>query len=308
MDIIKLHAFAPSTMKTRRSQWKRYHEFCDSLGLKALPVTPQTVCRFLVTIGDNLCYSTLNNYVSSLNSLGKFFDGSFDLRQDCGVALLLRGFKRLKGDVSHPKDPLLPEHLRKIYEVVDFSDVTQLTIWLIVLLAFRTLLRKSHFLSSSSEDQEHLLRVKDITFETWGCRVLVNSSKTIQFGQRSLTLPVSWCAPPLCAASLLKTYLERFPKPDSEFLFTLPKAGLPYPVSYNLALDWLKSWCDKANIDIDVGFHSLRCGAATYMHKLKIELVSIQIAGDWKSLCVLKYLTVDFAQKQEVERVVSSSL
>ena len=74
-------------------------------------------------------------------------------------------------------------------------------------------------------------------------------------------------------------------------------------MSYNLALDWLKHWCTNAGIDKDVGFHLLRRGAATHMHSLDIELISIQHAGDWSSLCVLKYLTIDFAKKLEVERL-----
>ena len=44
------------------------------------------------------------------------------------------------------------------------------------------------------------------------------------------------------------------------------------------------------------------------MHSLNIELVSIQKAGDWSSLCVLKYLTVDFPQKCQVENRVASFL
>ena len=308
MDVVKLQAFAPNTLKTRRSQWNKYREFCDRLRIPSLPVEPQTVCRFLVDIGDDLSYTTLNNYVSALNVLGKMYESDFDLRQDYGVLLLLKGFKRIKGETDSPKDPLLPEDLRKIFPVVDLHDVAQYTIWIIIVLAFRTLLRKSHFVSANDDDHSHLLRVGDILFEPWGCRVTINSSKTIQFGERALHLPVSWSAPPLCAATLLREYLGRFPKPTSEFLFTLPHKGLMRPVQYNLALNYLKTWCKDVNIHKDIGFHSLRRGAASYMHRLKIELVSIQRAGDWKSLCVLKYLSVDFDQKREVESRVSSSL
>ena len=99
---------------------------------------PHTVCIFLADIGDDLSYSTLNNYVSALNVLGKMFDDSFDLRQDYGVLLLLKGFKRLKGDVSSPKDPLLLEDFKKIHSVVDFSSEIQHLIWIIIVLAFRT--------------------------------------------------------------------------------------------------------------------------------------------------------------------------
>ena len=266
------------------------------------------MCRFLVDIGDDLSYTTLNNYVSALNSLCRFNDGTFDLRQDYGISLLLKGFKRLKGDTSNPKDPLLPVDLKEMSRYVDMSDREQFTVWLIIVLAFRTLLRKSHFVSSSQDDTSHLLKVSDINFAPWGCIVSITSSKTIQFAQRSFDIPVSYSPEPLCAASLLRLYLDKYPKPVSEFLFTLPVKGALLPVSYSLALDYLKKWSSRAGLDKDVGFHSLRRGAASHMHKLKISLISIQKAGDWHSMCVLKYLSVDFAQKRDVESLVASSL
>ena len=305
---VKLHAFAPNTLKTRRSQWNRYQAFCDRFSLPPFPVTPQNVCRFLVSIGDTLTYTTLNNYVSALDTLGKYYVSDFDLRKDFGVVLLLKGFKRLKGDTTMPKDPLSPSDLRLIHELVDFSDPKQQLIWIIILLAFRTLLRKSHFVSTSQDDQDHLLRVKDLAFEDWGCKLTISSSKTIQFGERTFDIPVSFCKPPLCVASLLKDFLAQSVKHSSDFLFTWPLKPGALPVHYNMALDQLKTWVSSAGIKKDVGFHSLRRGAASYMHSLDIELVSIQKAGDWNSLCVLNYLTVDFAQKRKVENLVSSSL
>ena len=308
MEAIKLQAFAPNTLKTRRSQWNRYHKFCDQFLLPALPVTPQTVCRFLVYVGDGLSYTSLNNYVSALNILGRFDNSGFDLRTDFSVSLLLRGFKRIKGDVSSPKDPLLPTDLKRIYGQVNLDIDTHLVVWVIILLAFRSLLRKSHFVSSSSEDRDHLLLVKDVTFEPWGCILHIRSSKTIQFGERSFDIPVSYSAPPLCAATVLKSYLEKENLQCSDFLFSLPGSRGKTPMPYNISLDLLKAWCKQADITKDVGFHSLRRGAASFMHSLDIELVSIQKAGDWQSLCVLDYLTVDFEQKRKVESLVSSSL
>ena len=298
-DRVKLQAFAPTTLKTRRSQWNRYELFCKTFDLQSLPVTPQNVCRFLVYIGDDLTYATLNNYVSALNALGRFHAGDFDLRKDYGVTMLLRGFRRLKGDLNRQKDPLLPSDLRLIFKQLNLEDPLHLVVWLIVLLAFRSLLRKSHFVCSGQDDQEHLLRLKDVNFEPWGCRITIGSSKTIQFCQRKFDIPINFSKEPLCAASLLRTYLDRQYKLDSELLFTLP--GSHKPVPYSLTLDLLKSWCSAAGIFKDVGFHSLRRGSASFMHSLNIELVSIQKAGDWQSLCVLKYLTVDFSQKRKVE-------
>ena len=227
-------------------------------------------------MGDHLSFSTINNYVSALNSLGKFADSDFDLCKDYGVLLLFRGFKRIKGDTTCPKDPLLPADLRKISGCVNHADPMQSLIWLIVLLAFRTLLRKSHFVATSDDDHEHLLRKRDISFFSWGCKITVNSSKTIQFHERSFEIPIHYAKHPLCAATLLKNFLVSASESDSDYLFTAYRHGKRSPVLYSVALNWLKTWSSMAELNKNIGFHSLRRGAASHMHYLKIPLVSIQ--------------------------------
>ena len=85
----------------------------------------------------------------------------------------------------------------------------------------------------------------------------MQSSKTIQFGERSFDIPVFFCAPPLCVASLLKQLLDEQSKLDSDFLFTWPFTLGASPVTYYDALVQLKTWVSAACITKDVGFHSL---------------------------------------------------
>ena len=167
MDVVKSEAFAESTRKTRSAQWKRYETFCNNFRMDPAPITPQKVCRFLVHLGESLKFSTINNYVSALNAMAKLSANYQDLKQDYGVTLVLRGLKRRLGDIRAPMDPLLPADLSLIFQVVDLSDVFQLSVWLAVCIAFRTLLHKSHFFVAQ-EDVAHLLHLSDITFKEWG--------------------------------------------------------------------------------------------------------------------------------------------
>ena len=214
-------------------------------------------------------------------------------------------FKRINGDISNPKDSLSPPDLKHMFSSVDMTDPFQALIWLIILLAFRTLLRKSHFVATSDHDHEHLLIKGDVSFHPWGCKITVNSSKTIQFHERNFEIPVYFSRHPFFTATLLQSYLHNVNKADSDWLFTTPKEDPCSPVSYTVALLWLKTWANLAGINKDIGFHSLRRGSASHMHSLNISLISIQKAGDWQSLCVLDYLSVDFAHKRKVEELVS---
>ena len=301
-----MKAFAPSTRRTRQSQWNQYFKFCERVDLEPYPVTPKNVCRFLVQVSDSVSYVTLNNYVSALNTLSKLHKDYLDLRQDYGLTLVLRGLKRIKGDCSEPMDPLFPEDLKLCFLQVNWQDPEERIIWIIVLLAFRTLLRKSHFVVD--RDETHLLRVGDLSFTDDGCVINITSSKTIQFKERCYKIPVNYAKTPLCVVTLLKDYLRENPKSDTDFLFTTFSDGSFSPIKYSRALKTLQHWSIAAKIPKKVGFHSLRRGCASYMHRLRLPLVSIQQAGDWQSLCVLKYLSCDFYDKQQIEILLSSSL
>lgn len=56
---------------------------------------------------EGLCFTTINNYVSGINSLSKLNEGE-DFRQDFGVNLMVKGIRRMLNSTVTPKDPLLP--------------------------------------------------------------------------------------------------------------------------------------------------------------------------------------------------------
>lgn len=108
---LKMEAFAPITRKTRESQWHCYEDFCGEFKLKMFPITPETVCWFLVWKSSTVCYVTLNNYMSAIKVLCKINRLELNLREDYAIELTLRGLRRILGDQSKPMDPLLPRDL-----------------------------------------------------------------------------------------------------------------------------------------------------------------------------------------------------
>ena len=217
---------------TNKNQSTKKKEKC--FDFEPFPVTPKNVCRFLVHSLDRVCYTTLNNYVSALNALSKLHTDYVDLHSDYGVILVLRGLKRIKGDASEPMDPLLPTDLCLIQHQVDFNVIEERIVWLIVLIAFRILLRKSHFVCD--RDSTHLICTQDVEFFEWGCIISVFNSKTIQFHESSYKIPIHSSKGKLCPVALLREYMQEFPKRPSDFLFSLPVKGSQQPISYNRAL------------------------------------------------------------------------
>ena len=197
--------------RTRRTQWHKYLGFCEEYGLKPLPADPHQICTFLVSLAQQLKYSSINNYLSGIIMLHKLYVYQQDFRLDFRVVFTLRGLKRVLGNVSCRKSPRLPSDLRVMSGFVDFTELADQAVWACVVLAFRTLLRKSN-LFPSGLDNSHCVRRKDITFTDWGMTLTISSSKTIQFKERSLVIPVvSAGESPLFAVHLVKEHWARSP-------------------------------------------------------------------------------------------------
>lgn len=300
---MKEEAFATSTNRVRKSQWKKFYDFTRKWELQYIPVLPINVCRFLYEASNDLCYSSLNNYVSGFNLLSKLNNG-LDLREDFGVSLMLKGLRRIKGDVSHPKEPLMPADLKSIFQAVNLSDHTELSVWVGVMVCFRTMLRKCHLFPSDGLDM-HLLSRKHVKFTDWGMEVTVPTSKTDQFSQRAFVSPVTKSESELCAVSQLKLYWSRFGGNEHWPIISNCRGE---PISYNVALRLLKKWCVAAGVNKDIGFHSLRRGAATHMYLLGVPVHDIKVEGDWQSLAVLLYLTTSLSHRISIDKKVSESL
>lgn len=302
---IKEEAFAGNTNRVRRSQWKQYRLFTERWGLEYLPINALNLCRFMVDCATRgLCYTTINNYVSGINLLSKL-NGGGDLREDFGVGLTLQGLRRILGSVVKPKDPLMPADLVQIFHHVNLDNHREKSIWIGVLICFRTLVRKCH-LFPTSQSNEHLLCRDNISFTEWGFQLTVPTSKTNQFKQRTFMSPVTKSDSELCIVRQLKVYWSKFKRSEGYWPIVCEQDGKP--IYYESALKVLKKWCNLARLNKDVGFHSLRRGAATHMSVLGIPLHDIKSEGDWQSMSVLLYLASPLEHRLSTDLKISESL
>lgn len=108
--------WASSTLAVRNSQWKRYLLFCHNYGLLPLPAELSTVARFLVSIGQDVRYSTVNNYTSAVISLHKFYGYEIDFRAYYIIKLVLKGLKTRDIDGNKAKIPFTVQQLDLMYD------------------------------------------------------------------------------------------------------------------------------------------------------------------------------------------------
>lgn len=150
----------------------------------------------------------------------------------------------------------------------------------------------------TKDNVDHLLSRLEVEIKDWGMLVHVPTSKTNQFKQREFTSPLMRGGGDLCVVSQLLTYWSALPLPANSPIVSNKDGS---PIMYDTALKKLKGWCVKAGITKDIGFHSLRRGAATYMSMQGISLHDIKVEGDWQSLCVLLYLASPLEHRREID-------
>ena len=182
--------------------------------------------------------------------------------------------------------------------------------WACLVLGFRSLLRKSNLVTTSDWDN-HIIRRSSVRFFPWGMLLSISSTKTIQFGQRTIDLPIAHAPEsPLCAVYWVRQHIMDVPTLDSDQpLFMRRRGPVLSPVTYGDLLKYLKLLLEKSGRDPDhVGLHSLRRAGASYMHSIGLFLEDIRQAGDWKSLTALIYLATPLLGRIDVDHRVATSL
>lgn len=118
--------------------------------------------RFLAYLeGLGFKYSTINNYVSSVVVLHKFYGVESTFRESYLIQTALAGLRKHLGSSNTPRLPLSLEQLCTIYSNYP-RNILNDCCWLAVLISFCTLLRKSNLVFD--EVSGHTLLRKDVSF------------------------------------------------------------------------------------------------------------------------------------------------
>ena len=302
-------AWSSNTLSTRNSQWKRYLKFCTDIHEVPLPSDIRTIVRFLVYLARDCKYSTVNNYLSAVISLHRFYGYDVQFRESFLVKLVLRGLKARLGDHRVQMQLLTVEQLKRIYELCVVTPLDHV-LWTIVILSFRSLLRKSNLVPDSGSSLGHVLRRQDVILHEWGIMLCVRSSKTLQYNQYVLEIPVSYVSDKrFCAASALKQHMASTPGRQDGPLFMKEVGGKFSPVLYKELLSFIKDSVVSIGLPPhEYGAHSLRRSGVSFLHGVGVPLEDLMSMGDWHSLAVLDYLVTPTSRKMEIQDMVVSAL
>ena len=221
----------------------------------------------------------------------------------------MQGIKRRQSHTPNQALPLTPDIMRDMYALLDMSKVRDRALWCSYLITFYCLFRKSNSVpkSLSQVNMRRTLLRRHIRISQNTVYVHCTFSKTIQFGQRDLVIPIPANSDPVMD-----------PVRNLRALFSVADCSLDSPafsygpnlfISHSSFTSNLKRLLKLAGYEPALySGHSFRRGGATLLYKLGASILQIQASGDWASQCFVRYLHVSEEEREAVQTLVSNAI
>lgn len=307
IEFYRNHAFAESTKRSYSTHLKTYLQFCQLVGIPPYPADTSLAARYIAYLAGKLQFSSLVKYINILRLLHVEQNLPNPL-QHWFITSLLRGIKRVKGNMVHRKWPVTPNILLTIHGQLHWNYPKDVAMWAVYLTAFYTLMRKSSLLppSASAFDPAKYICRGDVCICTNGLSVPMKHSKTSQFRERCPQLPLPGLPsnPSLCPLTAVLRLLVMCPSlPASAPLFSYPTPDGLVVLTQSMMESCLKTHVMGAGLPVaNYGTHSLRRGGASWAFQSGMPAELIKILGGWESNCYQIYLDMTLDSKFQMMR------
>ena len=151
----------------------------------------------------------------------------------------------------------------------------------------------------------------DIQFSDQSAILSIKHSKTIQFGDRVLRIPLPEIkGSALCPVSALQKLLTVQKLPQTAPLFSFVKDdGLVCCITHSIFTRMLKRILDSCGLDAKLySGHSFRRGGASFAFSCGVPATVIKLQGDWKSSAYEAYISNSLDYRQKLSRVLALQL
>lgn len=310
----RAHVFASSTRAAYRTHRKSYLQFCFTMGYEPVPASPTLICRYAAFLARRLSSNSIPKYLNVIRLISLEEGYSNPLQGNWRLTSLLSGIKRVKGTSVARKLPITPHILLRIHQLLDLKSPVQLAFWSSSLLLFFGMLRKGNVLVPSRQGfvpSKHLLR-SDFYLHQWGLEVRIRWTKTIQFRQRVLSIPLPSLPSghPLCPAAALVKYFSFTQGAEAHGpAFVIREGGTFLPLTYPMFIKQLRHYLSQLGLDShQFAGHSFRRGGASWALHMGLPGDVIQILGDWRSDAYKQYLVVPLSSKVSYIKHFSNGL
>ena len=306
------NTFSETTKAMYHTHRNSYLRFCQHMGYPPVPAQPAHIYQYAAFLARTLKATSIPNYLNIISILHKEFNLPNPLANNWALQSLLTGIKRVKGQPPAQKLPITPDVLKKIYFQLNLCNSFDASFWAVCLVSFYGMLRKRHLLagSHSTFDPSQQLVRSDFQIFPWGALVTIRWSKTIQFQERVVQIPLPLIPDsPLCPVIAIQRAFSLVPNvpPHSQAFMWQDAASLRFKIfTYSKFLQRLRSALHALGLPArDYACHSFRRGGASFAFQAGLPVKLIKILGDWHSDAVLLYLTVPLSVRLESINVIA---
>eukprot|EP01113_Clastostelium_recurvatum_P008643 TRINITY_DN14105_c0_g1_i1.p1 TRINITY_DN14105_c0_g1~~TRINITY_DN14105_c0_g1_i1.p1 ORF type:complete len:241 (+),score=47.59 TRINITY_DN14105_c0_g1_i1:243-965(+) len=177
---------------------RRYLKYCTIYKIPncdALPAKESVLCKYVAyLIKDGVSIQSVPAYLQGVRHLHKRNNVPWTGRKKSYfLHEVIVGAERLLGVKIKQKEHVTPKVLRAIKSQLNLNDENDLMFWGACLLAFFTFFRKSNVVAKTADkfDPEVNLCKGDIEKDAEGVTVTARWTKTIQFQERVLQVPIN---------------------------------------------------------------------------------------------------------------------
>ena len=181
-------------------------------------------------------------------------------------------------------------------------------------MAFLSFLRISNLvpkmLADTHDPKACYLRPSSVTFTAQGVILRITHSKTIQFRQQTLEIPLPLIrGSPLRPVTALKQYLAPTPVSSQSPLFVSKSRGTYLPILAHQYNAFIKASITALSLDpTKYSSHSFCRGGTTLAFCCNAPTTFIKAQGDWKSDAYLVYLTLSNESKLRILNSITTRL
>ena len=207
---------------------------------------------------------------------------------------LMAGLRRTLAHEVKQAELMTVELLEKISEKVNQQDTKQLAIFTLMFFGFFLFLRKSNLVPETQvHDRVHNLSRSDIRYHNGVMVVIIKWSKTIQFFQKTLKLPiVADNSSKICPVNWLLKMIHRIPAHKSHNLFSYIGEDGITPVTYTDLTNQMRLWLTQVGVRNETRYssHSLRWDGTTHAFNCNLAEQKIKVLGNWVSESYRRYI------------------
>ena len=297
MNIMKV-VYAKGMRKNIKTREDWYFKFCSYYQVPPFPVPEAQLADYAMYLVVELkSIQTIKAYCGTVCHMNEL-QGFPLVRRGRLYQETIQGIRRHFKYESKKAAPIMLTMLKKIQPLVNICNGKQVAIWVTMLLGFFMLLRKSNLVTDTKRhDPVHNLTHRDVRFHRHVMVFMVRWTKTIQWGQRVLPLPMVADYPAeLCPVRWVLHLINLIPAhPSQNLLSYLDSNGWVTPVMYWDLTEQMREWLRLRGVWNVNRFssHSLRRGVTGHAFNNKnLCEQSVKAMGDWRSQAYREYIDV----------------